>query len=204
MLNRLQRLWQLHPPVALVVGASPSACLATLDRAARPSTQRLHLRDLFRDGRRYVVQPTPDGFKLSSTSRPSWSYRRTPVAATVSGTFATFGDDITLIRLRARLRLSYMLYNLLFPLFFASIFVYMPWDRTVITVIVTAMFALSWVGHRFNAALQVNEMVFFVQKALEDLPPADVAQLPPGAEVVIKRDEFLREWQRFYEEKREE
>jgi hypothetical protein len=81
----------------------------------------------------------------------------------------------------------------------------MPWPRLVSIGIVVLLFALSLLGHRFNAALQASEMIFFVQKALEDLPPAELSQLAPaGPEVVTHQaDEFRQQWQKFYEEHRE-
>jgi hypothetical protein len=49
--------------------------------------------------------------------------------------------------------------------------------------------------------LQAGEMVFFVQKALEDLAPAEVPALPAHSEntVTLER-EFREQWDKFYEE----
>ncbi len=198
---RWQALWQLHPPVALVVRASQNECLQTLQIAAKPSASRLHLRNLFADGRRYYIQPQADGFRITSDNRLLWGGRRnrSRVAAVVLGKFSSPDDEITFIRLHSRMNITYLLSGLLLPIFFTSIVVYMPWHRAVISVIIGLLFALSLVGHRFNAALQVNEMIYFVQKALEDLPPVEVGALPASGPDVIMSD-FREQWYRFYRE----
>ena len=199
-----QALWQLHPPVALVVRASQGKCLQTLAVAAKPSADRLHLRNLFMSGRRYYLQPQQDGFKLTSDNRLFWGGRgnRTRVAATVLGKFSSPDGEITFIRLHSRVNITYLLSGLLLPIFFTSIVVYMPWPRLVITIIIILLFALSLVGRRFDAALQVNEMVYFVQKALEDLPPVEISALPASGPDVILTD-FREQWYRFYREQTE-
>lgn len=205
-LNRFlwNALWRLYPPVALAVGASPDECLHTLAQASRPSTSRLHLRDLFLEGRRYYIQPRPDGFRLTSDQSPLWGRRRqrTRVAAYIVGTFSALqsGGDVTLVRLRARMYVLYTLSALLIPTFFASILVYMPWNRIVLVVMIPALYLLSWLGHRMNAAMQVNEMIWFVQKAFEDLPPVVVPELPNRRPDLVVESDFMAEWARFYKE----
>ncbi len=196
-----QALWQLHPPVALVVRATEAKCLQTLAAAAKPSTDRLHLRDLFMDGRRYYVQPQADGFKLTSDNRLSWGGRRnrSRVAAMVMGSMSSLDDEVTFIRLHARMNLPYLASGLLLPIFFSSIVVYMPWNRFVVSGMVALLFALSLIGHRYNAALQVNEMIYFVRKALDDLPPVEVGALPASGPDVVMTD-FREQWYRFYRE----
>jgi len=196
-------LVRLYPPVALAVGAPAGICLQTLTSAARPSTQRLHLRDLFMEGRRYYITPTTQGFRMTSDHRPMWARRgqRSRVAAYVVGTFTGLqGDDgITLVRLRARMYTLYTLSAFLVPTFFTSILIYMPWHRVIIVAIIVMMFTSSWLGHRMNAAMQVNEMIYFVQKAFEDLPPVEVKELPiHEADVVMPPSDFMAEWARFY------
>ncbi len=205
--TRLQRLrgravWQLHPPVVFVVRATPTECLQTLVRATKPSTQRLHLRNLFTEGRRYYVQPQPNGFKLTSDNRMLWGgRRRARVAAVVLGAFSSPQDDITFIRLHSRINVLYLLSALLIPLFFSSIIIYMPWSPLLIAGIVLLLFALSLLAHRFNAALQVNSLIYFVQTVIEDLPPVEVAELPAsGPDVVLPNNEFREQWRKFYRE----
>ena len=196
-----QALWQLHPPVALVVRASQGKCLQTLAVAAKPSADRLHLRNLFTSGRRYYVQPQQDGFKLTSDNRLFWGGKRnrTRVAAVVFGKFSSPDNEITFIRLHSRVNILHMLSGLLVPIFFTSIVVYMPWPRLVISLIILLLFGLSLIGRRFDAAFQVNEMVYFVQRALEDLPPVEVSALPASGPDVVLTD-FREQWYRFYRE----
>lgn len=201
----LRSLWQIHPPVALVVRASRDACLQTLMVAARPSHHRLHLRDLFVDGRRYYVQPRQDGFRLTSDTKLLWGSRRrrTRMAAVIFGAFSGTSEDMTFVRLRARMSITYSLSGLLIPAFVTSILVYTPWPMPLITVLAMLLFALSWLGHRFDAAYQANEMVYFVEKVLEDLPSADVPELQAaGPDVVMPSTsrEFREQWQKFYQE----
>lgn len=201
----LRSLWQIHPSVVLVVRASHDACLQTLIVAARPSHHRLHLRDLFTDGRRYYVQPREDGFRLMSDTKLFWGNRRrrTRIAAVIFGSFSGTGDDMTFVRLRAHMSITYSLTALLIPAFVTSILVYMPWPAPLITMLVVLLFALSWLGHRFDAAYQANEMVYFVEKVLEDLPSAEVPELQAaGPDVVMSSTnrEFREQWQKFYSE----
>jgi hypothetical protein len=200
-------LWQLHPPVVLLVRASPAACVQTLVSAARPSLNRLHLRNLFIDGRRYFVQPTRDGFRVTINSKTfeGGRRRRTAFAATVSGAVRALDEETTLIRLNARIHLFYVLRGLFMPLWMSGILLFMPWQRGVIAGLIIVLFTLAWVGHRFNAALQAADMVYFVQKALEDLPPVEAPALEAGRGDVVtpphNRD-FREQWERFYEERR--
>lgn len=200
---RWQALWQLHPPVALVVRASQSQCLQTLFTAAKPSAERLHLRNVFAGGRRYYIQPQQDGFKLISDNRLPWGGRRnrSRVAAIVYGKFSNPDAQITLVRMHSRINIPYLLSGLLLPIFFTAIVVSMPWPRLLIAALVVLLFTLSLVGHRFNAALQVNEMIYFVQKAFADLPVVEINALPSsGPDVVMQNTDFREQWYRFYNE----
>lgn len=211
-MNRLRRvrLWRnplaLHRPVALVVRADPALCVQTLIEAARPSTQRLHLRNVFMEGRRYYIQPRPAGFRLTSDTRVFWGSRRrrTGVAAAVFGAVSPLeGDDtITAIRLTARVHAPYIVSSLLIPAFIGSIMIYMPWDAAVRVALIVALFLLSWFGHWVNAALQVSEMIYFVRRALEHFPPVEVGVLASSVPHVVNkpREDFRAEWQKFYDE----
>ncbi len=202
-------LWQVYPSATVLVGAAPQECLQMLVMAARPSTERLHHRDLFQEGRRYYVQPLENGFRLTSDTRVFWGERRrrTGSAAILDGRFSAAGENsgmITLLRLNARMTPMALATALLLPLFIASIVAYMPWGRPIVITLIAALFLLSWISQRFNAAYQANEMVFFVRKVMEDLPQAKVPELAArGPDVVMKappRDVFMSEWERFYEE----
>ncbi|KXK22512.1 MAG: hypothetical protein UZ15_CFX003001035 [Chloroflexi bacterium OLB15] len=206
--------WQVHSPVTVLVGAPPAVCLQTLATATRPSTKRLHHRDLFQEGRRYYLQPLAAGFRLTSDTRVFWGERRrrTGSAAVLDGRFSAAGENdgmVTLMRLNARMTPVALATALLLPLFIASIVAYMPWDRSIIITLIVALFALGWISQRFNAAYQANEMVFFVRKVMEDLPQANVPELVAhGPDLVVNKPannespsaDFMSEWERFYGE----
>lgn len=203
--------WQLHPPVALVLRADRAECLRVLASATKPRLDRLELRDLFSEGRRYFIAPTPQGFRLTNSARPLWgrSRRRTPIASIVTGTFADLGgsgDAITSIHLRTRMHYGYAFSALLIPAFVTSIIVPMPWGAAAVALLTIALFGFSWMAHRYNAALQAADLVYFVRKALEDLPAAPLVELGTGDDdpVIAPRDaasaEFRRQWDRYYQE----
>lgn len=203
----LRALWQVHPPVTLMIGAAPEACLHTLLTATRPSTSRLHHRELFHDGRRYYVQRQSGGFRLTSDTRVFWGSKRqrTRSVTLVTGAFSRGGSDsqpVTFLRLRAQMKLAAALSALLLPAFISSILIALPWDPAAVLVLIAALFSLSWVSQRFNAAYQANEIVYFISRVMEDLPAVEVAALPErGPDVVIDPAErtFLSEWERFYD-----
>ncbi len=207
-------LWQVHSPVTVLIGAPPTVCVQTLATATRPSTKRLHHRDLFQEGRRYYLQPLESGFRLTSDTRVfrGERRRRTGSAAVLDGKFSAAGENggmVTLMRLNARMTPAALATALLLPLFISSIVAYMPWDRSIVITLIVALFVLGWVSQRFNAAYQANEMVFFVRKVMEDLPQANVPELVShGPDLVMERPvngaspsaDFMSEWERFYEE----
>ncbi len=196
----LRLLWQVHPPMVLTIQASPAACLQALTQAAKPSSERLHLRNLFVEGRRYYLQPRPEGFHLTSNSKSPWRRGRTTLAAVVVGRFAGDGST-TRLTLSARMRLGFFLDVFLIPTFITSILVFAPWPAGVIAGLAALLFGLSWLWHRLTAALQAAEMVYFVQKALEDLPAGQTPALGASApEVITPNAEFRAQWQKFYDQ----
>lgn len=200
-------LWRLHAPVTIVVAAPPDECVRTLATASRPSQKRLHLRDVFNEGRRYYVRPREGGFTLTSDNRMLWGNSRTraPRAAIIDGQLSSSAGDtpFTYVRLRARWRIPYVLGGLLIPLFFASLVVYMPWPAPVAAVIATLLFLFSLAAHRLSAALQATDMIYFVRKAMDDLPPAVIPELATGApqNVVTPNfdNEFREAWARYHQ-----
>lgn len=204
------RLWRspfvLHRPVALVVRADPAQCVQTLIEAARPSTERLHLRSVFMEGRRYYIQARPNGFRITSDTRQFWGSRRrrTGVAAAVFGAVSTLEGDgsVTVMRLTTRVHVPYLISAFLIPGFIGSILLNIPWEIAVRLTVIAALFLLSWFGHWVNAALQANEMIYFVRKAMEDLPPVEVGELAASVPHVVNkpRDDFRAAWQKFYDE----
>lgn len=199
--------WYVHPTVLLILTAPPAACLRTLAQAAKPDARRLHLRDLFMDGRRYDVQVGKDltRFTITTTHNIRWRYRRrTSAVAQLTGRVDLIGEDATRMRLNIRIRLIYLLDTLFIPTFVTSIVIYMNWPVWVIVSAVTAMYTLSWIGHYYNAKLEANEMVYFAQKALEEfIPPPPPELVSASPEVTLERD-FRAAWQRFYEAHSEE
>ncbi|MCB9457869.1 MAG: hypothetical protein H6671_17940 [Anaerolineaceae bacterium] len=194
------RLWHVHAPMVLIVQATPATCLLTLRRAARPNLQRLHLRNLFTEGRRYYLHPLRGGFRLTSNSALSWNrHGRTALAAVVDGRLSDAGEGATIVHLRARWRLFYLLDVFLIPFFIMSILVFTPWPPWLVTLLAVILLGLSWLWHRLTAMLQAADMVYFIQRALEDLPAAERPLLAqPAPDVVMPDSEFREAWESFY------
>ena len=197
----LNRFYYVYPATVLLVSAPPGACLQTLMTAARPSTERLHLRNLFTSGRRYYVQPAREGFHLTSNSKVPWRYRaRTRLAAVVSGQLGEAGAGLYRLRLTARMTRLHLLDVLLVPGWMSVLLLAGPLSPTVKAIAIVALFGLSWAWHWYSAVLQATEMIYFVQVALEDLTVTDVKALPPTSDSVIHAPaEFQEEWEKFYE-----
>lgn len=190
--------WYVHTPVVFIVHAAPAACLQILAASTRPSTQRLQHRNLFASGRRYQMQPRPNGFRMRTTSKVSWHYRyRTQSAAVLDGRFLEMGDGITRIQIDTHISIRELVDFMLIPSFMTSIILFVPWNSTVIGGLVIALYTLSWIAHRNNAALEANEMIFFVQKTLEELEPAEIKSLNANSPDLIY-GQFDDEWEKFY------
>ncbi len=189
----------------MVVHTTPASCLQILSIAAKPSVKRLHLRNLFAYGRRYYIQPIEDGFRVVTTNKVRWHYRRrTSASAVLTGELTPIDETTTRITMHVRIRLFYMLGAFLIPTFMASILVFVPWQRWVIIVLLGTLYLLSWFERRYNAALEANEMVYFVEIALEDFVPSEMLALGgKSPDVVYDREDFSRAWERFYKEHKE-
>jgi hypothetical protein len=178
--------------------------MAALLQATRPSQTRLQHRDLFVEGRRYYLRSYPDGFELRSDSKTLWNRkRRTARAAVVQGSFGEAGA-VTTVRLRGRLRTPHLLVSLLFPAWMSALVIAAPWSPQVTATIVGALLLFALAGAHFDAALQAHDMIAFVRKALEDLPPAEMTLLAASNETIIDATQraFGEEWERFYEDRR--
>ncbi len=203
----LNRLWYVIPSAVVVVNAAPADCLRALSEAARPNLARLHLRNLFTDGRRYYLDPDGDHFRMTSSSKVPWRRRaRTTIAAVVLGEVQPAGEGSTRIRLRARMRFLYFCDIFFIPLFMTSLLIFAPWPPLLIAMLATLLFALSWGWHRWTAALQAIDIVYFIERALEDwTPKAAVGALAPGGpDVITQEREFREQWQKFYEQHKDE
>jgi hypothetical protein len=195
----LNRVWYVCPRQVLLIGAVPATCLQTLAKAAKPSTERLHLRNLFLDGRRYQLQPRPDGFQMSSTTRVPWRRGRGRVAAVLIAGCSEIAGGVTRIELRAHMTLPFFLDIFLLPGWMSLLLLAGPLPLPVGLGASLTLLILSWVWHWYTAVLQAAEMVYFVQVALDDLPAASISALPDGHPTVIPSD-FQQEWQKFYDE----
>lgn len=213
--SRWRRAWRwlkerslfLHPPVLLAIRLSPSGCYQQLEKIARPSVQRLHLSNLFARGRRYHLQPGTDrGFRMTTTNKVSWHPRRrtAPSAVLRASLESSDESDITYVRLQGQIRLIYLLKSLFWPLFMASMVIYMPWLPLLKGLLVMSLTLAAWMGYRYNAKLEAHDMLFFVEKALDDYIP-DSPPLPAqSADVVYgAQQDFVTVWERFYDEQQQ-
>ncbi|MBZ0302361.1 MAG: hypothetical protein K8J31_21625 [Anaerolineae bacterium] len=198
----LNRGWYVHPERVLLIGATPSACLQTLSQAARPSTQRLHLRNLFSDGRRYHLKPWKDGFLMSSTSRVPWRRGRGRVAAVLMGTCSEIDGGVTRVSLRARLALPFLLDVFVLPGWMSLLLLFGPLPLPVGAGASLLLLALSWAWHWYAAVMQATEMIYFVQVALDDLPAAVIPVMASQTANTVYAD-FHEQWQKFYDEHRQ-
>lgn len=203
----LNRIWYVTPIVPLVVALPRDRVTEQLQLAAQPSQKRLHLRDLFTRGRRYQLDLRAGGFRMHTTSTDYWRYtegmfrlrRRTRASCTLDGNTQPLSDTMTALHMRAHIRLSYLLDVLWIPSFITSILVFMPWSVALIVVLMLVLFGLSFVYHYYHALYQANEMLFFVEKSLDEFIVTELPTLQDSsADVVSLEQAFRDEWERFY------
>jgi hypothetical protein len=187
----------------LAVRATPNECMQTLIEAARPSTQRLQHRNLFAEGRRYSLEASAAGFRMQSTTKITWSQRRrTRPSATLSAAYTRIDQVVTRLTLHTRMKFSRFAEALLIPTFMASILVYVAWPLPLVALSITLLYAVSILLTFYTAKIEANDMIYFVQKVLEEFEPADILQLASDtayvhAETASPR-EFAKEWEKFY------
>lgn len=199
----LGRLWYLHAPVEMRITLPPPTAMTTLKMAAKPSTERLHLRNVFAEGRRYYIQALAGtSFRLTTNAKRSWRYGHRTTAITIMTGSLTRQHEQTRMELQSRMKLTYLLDVLWLPTFISSLIVMMPWHGLVTLGLVAALYSLSWLGHRYSAALEAYEMLFFIEKTFEDYAPPLAPQIEnEGAQVVYDRQrDFAAAWQSFYQE----
>lgn len=204
----LRRVWYVHPGIQLRLNISPSNAFKILETSARPSIQRLHLRNVFTHGRRYFISPRANrGFRMLTTHKVFWHpRRRTSASAVLLGDFEEIDDATTRLTLHSRFRITYLLQVFLWPTFMTSMLVFMSWSVWLIGLCIAALYLFSWMGHRYNAALEAHEMVFFIEKALEDYisePPETLPSQSSAADLVVQRD-FAQAWDKFIEDMQDE
>jgi ABC-type protease/lipase transport system fused ATPase/permease subunit len=99
------------------------------------------------------------------------------------------------------MQLLFFLDIFLIPTFMASIIIFAPWTAWLRTLLIVVLFGLSLAWHRLTATLQAADMVYFVERALEEMKPAEVFSLGSDAENIITLErEFREQWQEFYEQ----
>jgi hypothetical protein len=197
----IRLIWWVQAPTVILVQAAPVVCLQALAAAVRPDAARLHLRHLYTDGRRYELHSIDQGFQLTTSSKVSWHYRkRTGSAAVLRGMFSPLDSDLTRIDLYTHMSLYRLLEIFMLPAAIGAIILFAPWSPVLIGVVLAALFSLSWIGHRANAALEGSEMLYFVQTAIEELQPQEIFALQAGGfETIYHGTEFHEAWERFYE-----
>lgn len=202
-LRPLMGMWFVHPDVTLIAYGSPVVILGMLVTASKPSTERLHLRNLFANGRRYhFVGGTADGFRLETTSKVLWRRKeRTRATAVLNAKFKQLDTDLTQINLTAHIRLANMYSGFLLPIFFTPLFLFSAWHHPLLRIGMTlAIYGLAWTAYRYNAAVDAHDMVYFIEQALADLLPKSVAELAEHVpHVVDQREAFSEAWEKFYE-----
>lgn len=199
----LRRVWYLPPESTLRLQLSAAQGYRLLQMAAKPSVERLHLRKLFVNSRRYFPQPRPDGsFRLETTRKVAWhpsAKRRTASKAVLHGDFEGVQEGVVQLRLRSHVRPWYLVMAFAWPTFMTSILIFMPWSPAWIALFIVALYALSWVGHRAEAMLEVHEMLVFIETALDDF----IAQPAPSLDVpsadVVYSEQFATAQRKFYQ-----
>src|SRR5690348_5790797 len=97
------------------------------------------------DGRRYYVDVLKDGFQMTSNTSLPWRRRaRGSVAAVLRGQFSASGNDSTIIRMQARMRLLYLLNIFPIPMFMAALLIASPRPKSIVIALIITLFFLSW------------------------------------------------------------
>jgi len=202
----LRRAWYIHTPVVMMVQAPPALISSMLKTAARPSVTRLQHRNLFASGRRYYFHPMAAGFRMTTTHNRRWRYRkRTSSIVVMRGELEEMDENITRITLESRVNVGFLLDAFLIPVAMGALLIYTPWPPLIIALSIFALLTLSWISHRAYVVLEAEEMVWFTQKALEDLVPAEIQAIGAQSEnVVYEQREFEEAWEKFYRQHRDE
>jgi len=208
LLRPLMGMWYVHPDITLIAYGSPAVVLGMLVQASKPSTERLHLRNLFAHGRRYhFVGGSADGFRMQTTSKVPWRRReRTRATAILNANFKKLDDDLTQINITANIRLANMYTGFLVPIFFTPLFLFAVWHHPVVRIaMMIGIYGFAWMAYRYSAAVDAHDMVYFIEQSLVDLMPKSVAELAEHVpHVVDRREEFSDAWEKFYESQTDE
>ncbi len=203
----IQSLWIVQKPIALWVKTTPEICLKTVEQATLPSINRLYLREVFANGRRYDVSPHEHGFTLTSSATSGWKGRQR-VSSACSIHVRIFPDpqtDQTALIITAKIKPFSMFNALWMPLGMVYLIGANPWPRLILALLIGALFITSWLAMRFSAAVDAADMTYFLQKAFEEFQHIQPAHLPaPENPDVVKSADFERMWQRFVQTRQTE
>ena len=108
------------------------------------------------------------------------------------------------MKISSHIRIWYLIDMMIWPGFISSIIFYMWWPAWLIASLIVALFTLSWMAHRFNAALEAHEMIFFIETILEEYFPVIPAQLPAGSADIVYETDFAQAWEQYVEKISEE
>ena len=202
LLEGIRGFVQIYPKEIILVQATPNQCVEMLKLSAKPSTKRLHQRDLFREGRRYFVHAREDGFKMTTTRKVYWHHRRRTSSATlIIGKFTRFDENTTQLELTTRMNILYLLTMFFFPIVITMILISTLWSRQVVYTMLAMFYLVTWLGRKYHTALEAHDMLHYVRTVLGDVIPKSTPELPDsGPDVVYGQHEFLEIWERFYQE----
>ncbi len=200
----LHNLRSVLNPVTINVNLPPEACLEILSTASRPSSERLHLREAFVEGRRYHIESTSDGFRMATTSKTLFNRkRRTDPLCLMTARLSASGNHQTSVSIQTQTRLAAYVYSLWVPLGMATVLWPVPWPRILIVGVLGGIFGLAWAALRYGAALEATEMLYFIQKAFEDVPKFSLGLLPASADTIVGGHDFEVLWEQFVRARRE-
>lgn len=186
---------RLFRPIHLNVAIPAESVARTLDAAAIPSTQRLHMRDAFADGRRYFIDAFDGGFRMATTSKSLFARgQRTSAMCVLRARVEAITDAESRISLEPRLRGIAIVGALVVPTVLSLLLLPVPWPPALIALICAAAYGASIVGLLAGARLEAYEMLYFVEKAFEDMRKFSLAQLAPASQDIIGAQDFRELW----------
>ena len=195
---KLHHLWSIEAPSAIHVDVPPEVCLSLLAKASRPSIDRLHLRDTFTEGRRYFIEATSDGFRMTTNSKALINRRRRTESVTVlQARVNSAGEHRTSIVFRAHLQPFRFASSLWVPVGMIWLLWPVPWPRIFVVGLLAVIFSFAWAGLRFAAALEIAEMIYFIHKAFENVPKFVPIGLPIATDTNVSGGEFDVLWDQF-------
>lgn len=171
--------------------------MSLLSKAARPSIDRLHLRDTFTDGRRYFIEATSDGFRMTTNSKALINRRRTEPLTILSAQVSVVDEHSTSIAFRGQILPIRLVSSLWIPAGMLMLLWPVPWPRGLVIGLLTIIFGFAWAGLRYGAALEIAEMMYFIHKAFENVPKFVPLALPSPADTRINGRDFDMLWDQF-------